>query len=204
VLSVSRKFATLLAISAVAACSTNQSYMSAGDVNLSAYPSAQLDQREMGILRGMSDANIMAHIRLVDSMEVAAADSALRFTKSDDVREYAKLMHLQHTTDLTHVRLLAQQTGITPTIDVSGLRASHIAAQMDSVRLGSDVHTDRHYLLSQIDLHTHVLAELEALQGTARNSDVRQQVTAMIPVVRDHLARAHALAVTLGYESKRG
>ncbi len=57
--------------------------------------------------------------------------------------------------------------------------------------------------MSQVQLHQHVLAELEALQSVAKNPAVREEIANTMPIVRDHLSRAHALAVEKGFEKKR-
>src|SRR5205823_1854992 len=89
------------AISMAAACASGPHYeTAAGTVDLSAYPSVTLDASELQVLRGMSDANILGHLQTVDSLEVAAADSALRFSRNDATLNYAKLMHHAHTDDL--------------------------------------------------------------------------------------------------------
>jgi predicted outer membrane protein len=176
----------------------------AGTVDLSAYPTPPLAESELKLLRQMSDGDILGHLITVDSMEVATADSARRILKSDDMLDYAKMMRSAHSVSLERNRALAKETSITPIQMFGGLRASHVAASLDSVHLASDVQLDRHYIMSQVELHQHVLAELEALQNTAQNTALRERIAATIPAVRDHLARAHALAVHNGFEKKRG
>jgi predicted outer membrane protein len=200
--------ACALATSAVAACSSNPGYGSgasaAGTIDLAAYPVPALSASEAQLLRGMSDADILGHFITVDSMEVATADSALRVVKTQDVLEYARLMKATHAENLIRDKQLAEQTGITPIRMFGGLRASHVAAALDSIRQASDVKLDYHYVMGQVELHQHVLAELQELRGVAKNPAVMQQIDATIPMVRDHLARAHALAIAHDFEKKRG
>jgi predicted outer membrane protein len=197
---------TLIALAAVAACASSNQYSTnsaAGTVDLAAYPTPELPAHELEMLRGMSDADILGHIILIDSMEVATADSALRIARTDAVLSYARLMVAMHTTDLKAARSLGRQEGITPVQQFGGLRASHVAASLDSIRQASDLTLDRHYIMSQVELHQHVLRELETLQSTAQDAALRNQIAVMIPVVKDHLSRAHAIAVQRGYEKKR-
>ena len=172
-------------------------------MDLAAYPIPTLDASEVQLLRGMSDADILGHFITVDSMEVATADSALRIVKTDAVLQFARLMHSTHAQNLRLDRELAQQTGITPVMMFGGLRASHVAASLDSVREASDVKLDYHYVMSQVELHQHVLSELQELRGVAKNPTVVRELDAVISMIGDHLARAHALAVGRGYERKR-
>jgi predicted outer membrane protein len=193
-----RTIFAILAISTVAACSTNRGYLSGGDVDLSVATPATLDDGQLTVLRQMSDANILGHLMALDSLEVGISDTALRYVKGDEVAAYAKMMHLMHTDDWKTLRDIAGSTGLVPTIDVAKLRSSRIAAGMDSVRKTSDITRDQLYMRSQIELHQHALAEMEVLEGVARNSQIKSHISAMIPVVRDHLARAMAMAKPLG------
>jgi putative membrane protein len=197
-----RSILCLLALSSVAACARNrQTYTStaAGDVDLSLATSV-LGNREVTILREMSDANIVGHLLEVDSIEVAAADTAKKLSRSDDVLAFAKMMHLAHAGDEEKERDIARATGLIPTIDVAKLRSSHVARSLDSLRIASDLTIDRHYLMSQVQLHQHALAELEVLEGVARRSDIRDHIAELIPVVQDHLSRAQALAKAHGVD----
>lgn len=189
----------MLAITGAAACSTmNRTYMSGGDVDLSVATPAELGADETTLLRQMSDANILGHLMTVDSLEIALADTALYHIKTDAVGSFAKMMHLAHEDDWKALKDIAGTTGLKPTIDVSKLRSSHVAAGIDSVRKTSDITKDQQFIRAQIELHQHALAELQVLDGVARDEALRSHVTAMIPVVRDHLARAMALAKPLG------
>jgi predicted outer membrane protein len=108
------------------------------------------------------------------------------------------MMHLMHNDDWKDLRDLAGATGLIPTIDVARLSASPIAAGIDSIRKTSDITKDQVFIRSQVDLHQHALAELQVLEGVARNTALRRHIAEMIPVVRDHLARARMIAKPLG------
>ncbi|HEX4682510.1 MAG TPA: DUF4142 domain-containing protein [Gemmatimonadaceae bacterium] len=194
------------AASALGACASSSQYSvnsAGGTVDLAAYSPPPLSTSEIQVLRGMSDEDILGHMVLVDSMEMATADTAMRLIRSDALLSYARLMRANHSTDRAAVLDISQRTGIPIVQQFGGLRASHVAASLDSLRQASDLTIDRHYIMSQVQLHAHVLRELETLQDVARNDAVRQHIAEMIPVVRDHLARAHAIAVERGFEKKR-
>ena len=196
--SKTRTLVALLAISTAAACSTNRTYMAGGDVDLSLAEPAQLSNGEVTRLRQMSDANILGHLIAVDSLEITMADTALRHIKSDDVNSYAKMMHLVHSDDWKSLKDLAGSTGLIPTIDVAKISSSHVAAGIDSVRKGSDASKDQQFIRAQILLHQHALAELQVLESVAKNPALREHIVNMIPVVRDHLARAMTIGRPLG------
>ena len=196
--SKTRALVALVAISTAAACSTNRAYVADGDIDLSLAAPAELGTTEVTRLRQMSDANILGHLMALDSLEVTMADTALRHVRSDEVGGYAKMMHLMHNDDWKDLRDLAGATGLIPTVDVTKLSSSYIAAGIDSIRKTSDITKDQLFIRSQIDLHRHALAELQILEGVARNTALRQHIAELIPVVRDHLARAQMIAKPLG------
>jgi hypothetical protein len=41
------------------------------------------------------------------------------------------------------------------------------------------------------------------VRNSAQNEQIRDHIAMAIPMVRDHLARAHAIAVEKGFEKKR-
>ena len=202
-----RPLACLCALSAFIACASNQQYASssaAGTVDLAAYPVPPLGARELQLLHQMSDANILGHIELVDSLEIAVSDTVLRLTRSDPISNFAKMMIANHSTNLDQNRRIAKANNILPTTSFGELNAMHVAPAIDSIRIASDLTVDRRYVMTQIALHQHVLAELQELQNVAQTTAVRDQIAATIPIVRDHLSRAHAIAIDMGLEKKRG
>jgi predicted outer membrane protein len=184
-----------IAVSTVACATTQRMFSSSGDVDLTNYPAASLSADETNILRGMSDANILGHIIEVDSIEIASSDTLVHISKNDDIINYAKMLRVQHASDWNTVKNLAANANITPTIDVAKLRQSHAVAGVDSIRIVSDILVEPNYLRAQETLHAHTLAELQYLQGVARNPAVRRHVAELMPVVRAHLNQAHAIAV---------
>jgi predicted outer membrane protein len=198
-----RSFAVVLATSAFVACASSSQYSAAsGNVDLANYPVPSLSASETQMLRGMPDATILGNMVTADSLEIVTADSLLRISKTDAVVDYARMMRVDHANGMKHVRDLSKAIGLTPVTVVGGLRASHVAAALDSVRFASDATVDRRYITSQIMLHEHLLAELQELKGIAQNEQIRDHIAMTIPMVREHLARAHAIAVDKGFEKK--
>jgi predicted outer membrane protein len=195
VMKLSARLLAVAAVGAAAACSSMpRTYSSTGDVDLAMATPATLGTDETLMLRQMSDANIIGHLLVVDSLEITLADTALRVTKSDIIGGYARMMHLNHDDDRKALRDIAGAAGLIPTVDVSKLQSSHVAAGVDSVRRTSEITKDQRFLQAQIELHRHALAELQVLRDVARNAALREHIVEMIPVVQNHLARAQALA----------
>jgi predicted outer membrane protein len=101
---------------------------------------------------------------------------------------------------LEHDRLISMRTGLGVQImpgDTSNLMGFRL---LDSLATGiSATDFDRRYLVSQIDLHQRMLAELQTLQRVARDEALRRQVADQMPVIEQHLARAQRLASDAGY-----
>jgi predicted outer membrane protein len=199
-----RSLVCAMALAAMARTASSQTNSAGGSVAPGAMHGYTLDARELQVLKGMSDADILGHLITVDSIEVVAADSALRLSKSDDVLDLAKQMKALHNGAFKQEKDLAKEQGITPTTIFGGFKATHVAASLDSVGIASDLTIDRHYVMSQVELHQHLLAELDALQGNTKNAALRQQIVSMMPALRDGLSRAETLASKKGFQHKHG
>ena len=194
------RFASLtLALSALATTAGAQTMTS---TSMSPAP-APLLPSEAKFLRSFDDANIIAHLVATDSVEMSMAQAAIRQSKSDEVLAYAKSMLAEHGQARMADRQIARKSGIAPALIVGEMKKSHMGASIDSVDVASNLTVDRHYMLSQVEMHQHMLAELETLRGVAKNADLRAHIDAEIPKVREHLAKAHEIAVTKGFESKQ-
>lgn len=193
-----RALVYVLAISAITRVADAQKI----SATLAADPTPPLAPSEVRFLRGFSDANVLGHLIVLDSVEAAVAKAALRRSKSDAVLANAKEMLAAHSSSMNAVKQIGKQTGIGPTMIVGELKKSHMGASVDSVDIASDLTVDRHYIMSQVEMHEHMLAELETLRGVARNPAIRAHIDAEIPAVREHLAKAHDLARSKGLEKK--
>ncbi|MDB4913451.1 MAG: hypothetical protein JWM95_1095 [Gemmatimonadetes bacterium] len=157
---------------------------------------------ETKFLRGMSDADVLGHLIVLDSVEVDVSKAAIRRSKSDAVTAFAKQTLADHGSAMNADKQIGKQTGIAPTMIVGELKKSHMGAQVDSVDIASDLTVDRHYIMSQVEMHQHAIAELQTLREVARNPAIRAHIDAQIPAMREHLAKAHEIAMSKGFEKK--
>jgi len=180
----------------IACASTHQSdnLSSAGSLNLTD-ASAALSPSEVNMLQRMTDPNILGHMAMADSVEVVMAEFAQTRTKNDDVLNFARMMNSDHSVHRDAVRNLAATTGVGIHTLASELRVSHMGRMVDSIGPQiSEMKFDRNYILAQIEMHQHILGELQVLQDVAKNDMVRNNVRATIPVVQAHLDRAREIA----------
>jgi predicted outer membrane protein len=190
-----------------AGCASTQHYetaSAAGSVSLLDAPPATLRGSELDMVRRMTDANILGHVSMADSIEVVMAQFAQQRTKSDDVLQYARRMNVEHSSDMLKTRNIAQSAGVGMHTIVGEMKMSHMGEMVDSIGpQTSEVLFDRNYILSQVQMHRHMLAELQEMQGVAKNAAVRDHITAMIPAVQDHLNVAIALARKYDFASSK-
>jgi putative membrane protein len=164
---------------------------------------ATLSPRESEMLRSMTDPNILGHMAMADSVEIVMGKLALNRSKTDAVDNFARQMISDHTASLDAEHAIARHDGMGMQTMVGELNVSHMGPMVDSVGPTiSEATFDRNYLLSQVQMHRHILAELQTLQDVARDPAVREHVVAAIPVVTQHMNRAHDLAVQRGYMKK--
>jgi putative membrane protein len=188
----------------IACASTRQhdSLSAAGTLNLTD-ATAAISPSELNMLQRMTDPNILGHIAMGDSVEIVMAEFAMNRTKNDDVLNFARMMNSDHTTDLNNERALATSSGVGIHTLANELKVSHMGPMVDSVGPQiAETKFDRNYILSQIEMHQHILGELQVLQGVAKNEMVRDHINAVIPVVQAHLDRAREIAKKYDYGHK--
>jgi predicted outer membrane protein len=187
---------------ACASTHSNSVMSSAGTLNLTDATRA-LSSSEVNMLERMTDPNILGHIAMNDSVEIVMAQFAEHRTKNDDVLNFAREMDVDHSSDIAAERTLGTTSGVGIHTLANELKASHMGPMVDSVGPQiSEMTFDRNYILSQVEMHQHMLGELEVLQGVAKNDMVRDHVRAVIPVVQSHLDRARAIAKKYDYGHK--
>jgi predicted outer membrane protein len=195
--------AALAAPAFIACASSHQNDMSAGgSLNLTD-ATAALSSSEVNMLQRMTDPNILGHIAMNDSVEIVMAEFAERRTKNDDVLNFARAMDVDHSTDIAAERSLATTSGVGIHTLANELKASHMGRMVDSIGPQvSDLRFDSNYIIAQIEMHQHMLGELQVLQDVAKNDAVRNHVKATMPVVQAHLDRARAIAKKYDYGRK--
>ncbi|HEY4304528.1 MAG TPA: DUF4142 domain-containing protein [Gemmatimonadaceae bacterium] len=196
--------AALAAPAFIACASTHarDNMAAAGTLNLTD-ATAALSSSEVTMLQRMTDPNILGHLAMGDSVEVVMAELAQTRTKNDDVLNFARDMKIDHATHLEAERSLAKTSGVGIHTLANELAVSHMGRMVDSVGPQiSELRFDRNYVLAQVEMHQHMLGELQVLQDVAKNDMVRDHVKATIPVVQAHLDRARALAKKYDYGHK--
>jgi len=187
-------------LSACASTSRNQATYSAGNVSLTEPVVPPLAASEVDMLRRMTDPNILGHLAMGDSVEIVMAKFAEGRTKDDAVLDLARTMDVDHSTSLQRERDIAGRNGLGMQTMVGELKMSHMGTYVDSLspRI-SELTFDHNYIMAQVQVHRHMLAELRTLQDVARDDAIRRHIAAAIPIVSAHYMKAHDLAVKRQY-----
>jgi predicted outer membrane protein len=195
--------AALTAPAFIACASTRHNDMGAAGTLKLTDATAALSSSEVTMLQRMTDPNILGHMAMGDSVEIVMAQFAEHRTKNDDVLNFARMMDVDHSTHLAAERTLGTTSGVGIHTLANELKASHMGPMVDSIGPQiSELKFDRNYILSQVQMHQHMLGELEVLQDVAKNDMVRDHVRATIPIVQAHLDRAREIAKKYDYGHK--
>jgi predicted outer membrane protein len=207
--SLTRTLAIALAAPAFVACASTQtqanptSTMAGGTLAADVIQTVPITTTESELLHRMSNANILGHISLGDSVEQVMAKLAESRTKNDDVLNFARMMDVDHSTDMMQVKDLAKSTGAGMYTISGEMKVAHMGRMVDS--LGpqiSELTFDRNYILANVQMHQHMLGELQTLQGVTTMPAIRDHITAMLPIIQNHLTRAQEIARKYDYASK--
>lgn len=143
----------------------------------------------------MTEADALGVVIAVNEHEIAAAEQARGKKIGAPVREYADMMHKEHTTNLEQARALEGSSGVTAGTgaDVATLRAQKEAARNQMADLEGDAY-ERAYIDAMVRDHQEVLTMLDQrLIPAAQNAAIRQHLQTTRDAVARHLERAREL-----------
>jgi putative membrane protein len=151
------------------------------------------------VYRSMTDANIMAHMIVGDSLEIEMARLAAERAGDPEVREFARMLVDEHSRHLATSLEMARDEDI-GSVPADGDRHAVTLRRMTSQlrTMGSSPAFDRAFLRYQIRHHDHELNALRAMRPAARDDDLEQHIDETLPVIERHLNRARELGSRLG------
>lgn len=157
------------------------------------------------LLRGFTDANIVAHIVTGDSLEAEIARLAETRATSTAVRDYARTLVTEHTANRQETIALAndEDTGNQPHPSDPG--ATHLGNTLTELQnMASGEAWDRTFMMHQLMHHHHELLGLRVLKDVARDDDLEQQIDKIMPVIQRHLDQGRTVATGLGMTVSSG
>ncbi len=140
-----------------------------------------------------SDANILAHLRTGDSLEVQTAQMALQQSQNPQVQSLARTLIDDHTKNMRAADSLAQALGIALQAAPSDSSAQHMMHEMSSWQGQSGVSFDRAWTQFQLNHHQMDVQKLPKLRQQAQNPAVQSFIDQTLPVIRMHLDRAQTV-----------
>jgi putative membrane protein len=156
---------------------------------------------DLELYRGATDANVVAHILTGDSLEIAMSRLALARSSNATVREFAQMMVEHHSRNEAEFRAMQadEDIGIMPMAnDPIAAQGRNALANLENL---TGAAFDRAYLRAQVMHHDADAAALAQMADMARDDDLEQDIEEkLLPVVRQHLARARDIAGQLGVD----
>jgi putative membrane protein len=146
-----------------------------------------------------SDANIVALTHESNLGEIQAGTVASQRATNTDVRAFAAMMVVDHTTLDTAGMSLAARNGITPALPDSAL--PRLQAQEMAALQGAAAGTsfDRAYVAQQVTAHQRTLALVDTSIVRAQNAALRTMLQNQVrPAVAAHLQTARNLQTQVG------
>ena len=151
------------------------------------------------VYRSMTDANIMAHMIVGDSLEIEMARLAAERAGDPEVREFARMLVDEHSRHLATSLEMARDEDIGSVPADGDRHAVTLRRMISQLRtMGSSPAFDRTFLRYQIRHHDHELNGLRAMRPAARDDDLEQHIDETLPVLERHLNRARELGGRLG------
>jgi putative membrane protein len=151
------------------------------------------------VYRTMTDANIMSHMIVGDSLEIEMARLAAERAGDPEVREFARMLVDEHTRHLSTSLEMARDEDIGSVPSDGDRHAVTLRRYLSSLRaMESSPGFDRAFLRYQIRHHDHEVNALRAMRPAARDDDLEQHIDETLPVIERHLSRSRELGGRLG------
>ena len=147
----------------------------------------------------MSNANIVAHLSIGDSLEIALSQAGAARAQNQAVRDFAQRMVTEHSQHMQMGQQMAAQAGISPmplpADTADAMMAKRMMNRLSNVAAGADY--DRQLMRAEVMMHQHMLHELNMVRPQASGA-AQQLVDQTIPVVQRHLTEAQTISKQVG------
>jgi predicted outer membrane protein len=159
-----------------------------------------LSASEVAAFAAFSKAERVGHVVAGDSMEIAMAGVAAWRTQNGAIEAFANQLIVDHTESLRRVTLIAHQQGLSMEPAPNDTMPAHLLGMVETLNASTpSLEFDRKFLLSQIEMHQHMLAELAALRTMTTDDALGVYLNAAIPMIEGHLKTAQHIAQDLGF-----
>lgn len=162
---------------------------------------ARMNQRELNaMLRGTTDAQIIAMFLMVNDIDISYAKLALARSENPEVKAYARRMITDHAQVIAAVRDIVAREEIYPAENrLSRDMRDESAWTRDSLAALTGRAFDSAYVVRQVSYHRQTLSMIDdVLLPRARDGELLRAISTMRPAIAAHLAHAQQLEATLG------
>lgn len=142
----------------------------------------------------LSDANIVYILDNANMLDSVAGSVAATKGTSTDVRDFGKMMMLDHHQLRQQGQDLAKKLGVTPEApanDDSKAQLDRAMTLLNGAAKGKDF--DKAYIDNEVTYHKAVLETATAAMGVAQNAELKNLIQKAAPAIQAHLDRAQAI-----------
>ncbi|MGC4097866.1 MAG: DUF4142 domain-containing protein [Nitrospira sp.] len=136
----------------------------------------------------------LQHAATCEQEQIDLGQVAEQKAESEDVKQFGVRMVTDHQKTRKEIERLASKGGL-QLVSQSSEKDAAMKSQLDRA---SGKGFDRAYIALTLQAHALELKELEQRAREEKNQDVRKWAAETVPVVKDHITRAKALASSLG------
>ncbi|MGB0063491.1 MAG: DUF4142 domain-containing protein [Terracidiphilus sp.] len=138
----------------------------------------------------MSDQRFLDFAAQTDMVEAHLGNLAQDAAKSQDVKDYGRMVADDHTQDFQKLQSLAQQTGL---ILPTSIDAEHNKKLIEPLHTLKGAAFDRKYIQDMVAGHTEAIAVYKKEAQDATNPALRSYAQDTLPTLQKHLDHAKAI-----------
>lgn len=159
---------------------------------------AQVTTTSGGDVTTFTQKNLIDHMILGDSLEIAMAQLALTRTQNAAVKEFANQLLTDHSAHLDNLQKLAGKSDIGREANAADTSAAHMSGMLKSLQsMAADSAFDQAFIQTQISHHQATINNLKAMRAVAKDDDVQKDIDKTLPVIENHLSRATQISAQL-------
>ncbi len=140
----------------------------------------------------LSDAEIASVAVVANQIDIDAANLAKQKTKDKEVQNFANTMINDHKSVISQASALVKKLGVTPKDNALSRQLQTGAAKTkQTLRSKSGKAFDKAYIDNEVTYHQAVISTVEGhLIPESNNSELKQLLQSVLPVLRTHLEHA--------------
>ena len=143
---------------------------------------------------GLDDPTIVAIFDAANTWDIETGAIGAKRARSREVREFARMLQMDHKAVRRQGRDLAKKLGVTPTPPANFGMAKDHAAAMKRLRNVKRSSFDREFLKHEVAFHKAVIdAVTTTLLPALKNQEVKDLVVKVAPAFQAHMAKAQSL-----------